>query len=121
MVSVFDPVAAKAARDDAMYRVDRAASAAWKAYVTELIVEIARTMTEFTTDDVEMLRLRRRGPSTHEPRALGPLMRAAARAGVCAPTGIVRASVQVSNHNRPMQVWRSLIYRKPSTPDDYPF
>ncbi len=80
MGAVFNSIAARAARDTAMDRVDQAAAPAWKTFVAQLIVEVARTHTEFTTDDVERLRLQRHGPTTHERRALGPLMRAAAEA-----------------------------------------
>lgn len=108
---LFSAAAARTARDEAMQRVDENANPGWKAFTYELIVEVARSSVEFTTDDVERLRFGRGGgPSTQEPRAMGPLMLKAARSGICEKTGRLRESVQASNHGRPMQLWRSLIY-----------
>jgi hypothetical protein len=108
---LFDPDAADDARDEAMDCVEEGADPEWHAFVSALIVEVARSHAEFTTDEIERLRVMRGGPSTPEPRAMGPLMKNAARAGVCAKTDRVRQSAQVCNHRRPMQIWRSLIYR----------
>lgn len=103
---------AKKARDAAMAQVDQNASTAWKAFVYECIAIIARQKQIFTTDDVERLRKERGGPTTHEPRALGPLMMNARRNGLCKPTDKFMNSTQPVCHARPMRVWKSLMFGK---------
>ena len=76
-------------------------------------VEVARKKPYFTIDDVERLRQHRRGPATHEHRAIGPLMLEAKRNQVCIPTEDHVESRQRVNHRRPMRVWYSLIYEGP--------
>lgn len=46
---------------------------------------------------------------THEPRALGALMREAARAGDIEATDAWALSERVACHRRPLRVWRSLL------------
>ena len=111
LYTLFDMDASAAARDASMQQAEDAANPEWQAYVSELIVEVARNCAEFTTDEVEWLRLQRGGPSTHEPRAMGPLMIAAAKRGVCTKTDRTQASSRVCNHRRPLRVWRSLIHK----------
>lgn len=48
---------------------------------------------------------------THEPRAIGPLMRELCKLGVIEKTASWVPSAQAQNHKRPMQVWWSLAYR----------
>jgi len=108
-LDIFDAARARGERDVAMERVNANADADWKRFVTALVVEIAKKYSEFTTDDVERLRIARGGPSTPEGRAYGPIMLEAARRGVCRKTGRVRNSELVSNHGRPKQIWESLI------------
>ena len=101
---------------EGMQRARRHANPIWAAWFAEAIVEVARKKPFFTTDDVEVLRIHRQGPRTHENRAIGPLMREACQAEVCLPTLDWVESRQRVNHRRPMRVWRSLIYRGPPVP-----
>lgn len=109
MSDQFDLFAGRAARDAAMQQADENADPDWKAVMSQLICEVARHQPIFSSDDVFRLKAARGGPTTHEPRAFGPLMIAAAKAGVCERTDRVIRSTRVSNHTRPIQLWRSLI------------
>jgi hypothetical protein len=76
--------------------------------------EVALRKPVFISDDLESWRLAKyHNATTHEHRAIGPLMRALARLGYCEPTSDWVESLQKVNHRRPMRVWRSLIYRGP--------
>ena len=92
-------------RDEAMQRVDQAADADWKALADEAIRLTCLTRPEFHIDDVWVVG---NLPATREDRALGPRMRAAAKAGLCVRTDRVKPSVR--SHGSPKPVWRSLIF-----------
>lgn len=96
---------ADAARSEAINRVDQHAPTDWKARA-ELVVEyVARTMREFTADDLwEHIEQ----PPT--PSALGPVMLRASRDGVCAKSGRVVLSRNPKRH-RDLTIWTSLIYK----------
>jgi len=49
---------------------------------------------------------------THEPRAMGAVMRSLARARVIEATDRTVESVRKANHRRPVRVWKSLICKK---------
>ncbi len=67
---------------------------------------VARRNAEFTSDDVwEWLG----GCDTHEPKAMGPVMQKAAKAGICERTTGYRPSKNAVCHNREKKVWRSLL------------
>lgn len=100
---------AVAARDEAIDRVERNADSHWKVAATNCVMTLARTNAEFTTDDVWSL-LVGWPESTHEPRAMGPVMRKVANAGIIEATDQYRQSERKECHARPVKVWRSLIY-----------
>ena len=79
-----------------------------------LVVEIARRQEYLFTDDVERLRRIRNGPTTHEQRALGPLMKAAEKAGIITKTDTLIPG------RWDKKVWLSLIYQQPPPPSSPP-
>jgi hypothetical protein len=66
------------------------------------IEQLARSRTEFTTDDVWYLVGE---DSPREPRALGAAMRQAARARLIRKTGVYRNSRRTDCHARPVAIW----------------
>lgn len=105
---LLDLVAAIDARDEAVTRVGRNADPAWADEVMHLIWVTATSSPDMTTDDIWALL---RDTTTHEPRALGALMKRAAAEGWIAATDTYRPSQRVACHARPVRVWRSLICR----------
>ena len=103
----------EAGKQIGMTRAARASNPAWWIFTLECVKEVAYRMPYFSMDEVEALRIARRGPGTHEHRANGPLLAYAAKLGYCAPTIDWAPSNQKRNHKRPMRVWRSRIYRGP--------
>lgn len=101
--------AARAAADEAVERVDRHADPTWRADAMTAVEHVARTRHELTSDDVWSTMSNTSDAHTHDPRAMGPIMRAARAAGWIVPTDRYRASGHTVNHNRPQRVWRSLI------------
>lgn len=67
----------------------------------------------FTTDEVHRI-LGERGLSTPEPRALGSVMRQAARDKLIVPTGHFRKSIRRECHRRPLAVWAPVNYKRHS-------
>lgn len=110
---VLDANAAKSARDVAIRIVDRNADVEWKR-TAEMIISLVATQREyFTTDDV-WVDLVRYHPSikTHEPRALGAMMKSAARQGVVEVTNEYVPSSRRECHARPVRVWRSCVFQR---------
>jgi len=108
-VSIFD---AMAARDAAMAQVHANANLAWLIAAYTAAHRTALALPFFTSDDVN----ERIDPSarTHEPRALGPVMKQAAKNGWIekAPQP-GKSSRRRSLHASPRTVWKSLIYLSP--------
>jgi hypothetical protein len=103
-------IASRAAADAAIAEADANANPDWRAAVAAVIVALAAERETFTTDDVwRFLDADHAEAITHEPRALGALMLAAARDGVIATLDDWRPSDRIVNHGRPVRVWRSLI------------
>jgi hypothetical protein len=108
VLAEYDTECAEAARDEAINRVEANADHVWLTGATEAVRMLARTRDEFTTDDV-WNRLDNAGyQPPHEPRAMGAVMRQAARDGLVVKTDRVRNSVRVECHARPVAVWASL-------------
>ena len=111
-----DVIAATKARDAAMKQVKENADKHWLSDAREAVRTICASATpgldsvfgfinnEWTSDDVwKTLRLPR------EPRALGPVINAAVKAGWCEATGRYVKSKRKSRHRAPIAVYRSLL------------
>jgi hypothetical protein len=96
--------------DEAVERVDRNADDEWKARALDAVRFVASARPLFTTDAVWWVL--GSDVQTHEPRAMGAVMRRAVKAGVCVPTDTYHRSTRAVNHARPLRVWRSLTYRE---------
>jgi hypothetical protein len=110
MTDLFDY--AKKAKAEGMERVDNHADDEWKRVMAEMVIKTAREMHRFTTDDVvDRFNELPDPPTTHDKRAMGPVMMRAAKSGVCckAPVAPIM-SRRASLHASPRQVWDSLLY-----------
>jgi hypothetical protein len=107
MIGGNDP-AARAAKDEAMAQVEDNANEEWKEAALDAVWDIARTTELFTSEDVRK-RLEKHYPDvrTHELRALGPVMRNAAKRDWIEKdsTGFYSAT----RHMAMCQVWRSKV------------
>lgn len=90
-------------RDEALERVEAAANDTWKTEALHVVRHLSAMGTSFTTDDVWS---RLTGVATPEPRAMGPVMLAAQRAGYCYPTDRFRKSRRPEHHAGPIRVWQ---------------
>ena len=112
--SLFDPDEGRVRKREAMGRAYVNADREWKADVMEIIWKVARTHSEFNTDEVwELLGQYYPDAKTHERRAMGPMMILAQQRGWIVKTGEFRNTSMVQAHSRPKEVWRSLIVRTP--------
>jgi predicted xylose isomerase-like sugar epimerase len=99
----------KRRRDEAMGRADDHANNEWKVLASMAVFLLAGGMETFTTDDVWRLMATRPEVTTHEPRALGPVMTKAQVSGLIEPIpGLFRRSIQSVCHRRSKQVWRAI-------------
>lgn len=98
--SMFD---ALAARDAALERVLDAADPNWVDDAHEIVRWLCSYAPTWTSEDVwKYLRKPR------EPRALGPILKAAVRNRWCEPMGYVTCSM-TSRHAAPVRMYRSLL------------
>lgn len=104
----FDPEESARRREEAIRRVESNADEKWKADAFQAVASIAREQSFLTTDDVWG---KVSGDGTHEPRAMGAIMRQAASAELIEATERYEQSGRVACHRRPLRVWRSLVFR----------
>lgn len=99
--------------EHALMRVEESANPQWlRSAITAVRATAVRNGT-LTTDDVwETLRSTYPGVDTHEYRALGAVMRIAARHGWIKRSGTYRPTKRPQAHRRPIAVWFSLIQDK---------
>lgn len=97
-----------------MARADRGADLHWKACMLASGVMVARSLPYFTTDEVvAYCKEHHPNATTHELRAIGPVMQRLAGDGACAKTEHYRESSHEPCNQRPKLVWQSLIYETP--------
>jgi hypothetical protein len=104
-----DGALAELARTNALQRVDDHADPDWRNVAYQCVVAVARRCAAFTTDEVLDELAKHPAISTHEGRALGPVMMRAQRAGVIVITDRFVKSEAVSRHCASKRVWSSLI------------
>jgi hypothetical protein len=91
------------ATDRAIENAERGAGDEWCAMAYDAVLHCAASLETFTADDVRKALASERT----EMRALGAIVRRAARARRIVPTGEYRSAPErVSCHSRPMRVWR---------------
>lgn len=93
---------------EAVDRVERHAAKAWKEHAYEQGLRIAQSKQFFTSLDI--IDAIPKDVVTHEPRAMGAIMRRLAHEGICIRTNDYVASHLRRNHNRPVRVWHSRLY-----------
>ena len=109
----YDKAEAEAAKDEAMDRVNANADDAWKELMLRIVEQTAKELPRLTSDDM-MARydaLPEPKPTTHELRALGPIVSKAAALGwieKAETTG--KNSRRQTLHASPRTVWVSLIH-----------
>lgn len=99
---------AVAACDASIEQVEEHAHAEWLAAAMLAVRDLARHNDTFTTDQVwELLELD--NVATHEPRAMGAVMRRASKDGLIEATGNYVKSARPECHARPVPVWSSRV------------
>lgn len=106
--TLFDAPAGVEARDRAVGRAERNADPRWLTQAHLAIEALCRLRREFTTDDVWDYLAAHQLDTPDEPRAIGAVMRSAARAGLIAPTDRYVNSERPDCHARPIKVWRAI-------------
>jgi len=91
--------------DQAVQQVGDNAEPAWFQSALDTVKILAERKEPFTTDDVWDLLKTRQTTETHEPRAMGAVMRQAKSIGLVAPTSEYRLSRRIECHQRPIRVW----------------
>jgi len=104
---LFDRERGEVLRDDAIARVDEHAALSWKDRALAAVWQCAVRHELFTTDDVWAAIPG--DATTHEPRAIGAIMRNAAARRWIVTTSLTRMSERPECHRRPVRVWRSRV------------
>jgi len=100
-----DPEEGERRKEEAIRLVEQNTPYGWKVRANKALVSAARDLPEFTTDDIKQLMDVDDVPP--EPRAMGAIVKAAARKGTIEKVkGKYRESTDPACHRRPKQVWR---------------
>ena len=105
--NLFDDASSRAARDQAMRVVEEHASLGFADAAYDAGVRCAENNRLFIVDEV--WGYLPEGVTTHDLRAMGPVMKRLQRDKVIEPTDQYRFTNKVTSHKRPMIVWRSLV------------
>lgn len=101
-----------AVTEEAICRAGENADESWQAAATVAVRDLALDRDSFTTDDFHALMAwRHPGLVTHDGRALGAVMRHAAKEGWCSASDQTTPSMRTVSHRRPVRVWVSQIWR----------
>jgi hypothetical protein len=92
-----------AGKRDGMNRAENHADEEWKQAVVDAIYMLAKGPSAFTTDEVWLAV--GDDASTHEPRAMGPMIRNCVRAGMIVKAEGLQCSSLSACHRRPKQLW----------------
>jgi hypothetical protein len=95
--------------DEAVERVGTHADGNWVDEARQAVVVCARRGGEFTTDEVWSWLDWFSTATTHDPRAMGAVMRWAVQARLIEPTDRYTKSERPACHKRPVRVWRPLV------------
>ena len=100
---------------DGMRRAEEHADPHWKACMLQCAELVARAKPIFDSEDVKRLCQKLHpNATTHEMKAIGPLMRSLIKPGIALPfVDNFNKSTWAACHRRPMQAWRSMIYDGP--------
>lgn len=90
----------------AINKVESNADPAWLAKAYGLLRDLCASQLYLTSDDLWLALDGAGVPVPHEPRALGAVMRQAARDGLIESTGTYVPSEREACHARPVQKWR---------------
>jgi hypothetical protein len=111
--NLFDPVASQEAAEEAIGQATEAADPDWKEAARSAVRRVAYRQRFFTTDDIwGAIDAIDPEASTHEPRAMGGILRWAQDEGLASNTERVQKTARVAAHRRPLAVWESLVYRE---------
>ncbi len=99
------------ALDAALRRVEKGAKPEWLSAANRVLMKLAKRQPYLTSDDV-WRELQEAKVYTDEPRALGAVVRAAARQKTISKTGRYIPSERDRCHSREIAVWRSNIYNR---------
>ena len=94
--------------DAAVNRAGNNADITWLNEARSAVKLLIRKGEDFTTDDVWEL-LEGVNAYTHEPRALGAIIRELSKDGAIYSTGGYRKSIRKECHRRPLAVWRPVV------------
>lgn len=120
-MNLFNREASTEARDAAIEQVEEHADDDWKYSAEQAAFRTCVKYPDFVIDQVwkefEMTNGEFAYTGTHEKRAMGAVMNNAHRAGWCEPSKTYRASDIVRNHRNPRVIWKSRLWKAPSSPE----
>ena len=107
--SLFDEALAAVVTAEAIKQVEENANQQWMHFALKVVKALSNQFYGFTSDDVwEWMQDIYPEFTTHEPKAMGAVMRKASKLKICAPTGQYVQSKRPSAHCRPLRVWKGI-------------
>lgn len=112
LTKVYSLALGREERDRALTRVELS-SEEWRPVAYEAVTWVAKRKAEFTSDAVWFVLYNLwHTPPPHDPRALGPVMKRAAKNGLIQDTGRKKHSTRPECHTREIPIYRSLVVSK---------
>ena len=99
----------------AINKVERNANEQWVSTAMFIILYLSKEHTQFTADMVWSEFKHYPTIKTHEPRAMGAVMRKAQKIGLISRTSFFVNSNRTSCHNGPKRIWKSNYDKKTGT------
>ena len=107
--SLFDEPLAIALVEEAIERVGLNADQQWAKEAYKVVILLSLNRMDFTTDHVwEWMNELHPALTTHEPRAMGAVMRKASSDRLCVPTERYSKSLRPECHRRPIRIWQGI-------------
>lgn len=100
--------------EEALARVEQNATDEWLDLAWQTLKKVATENQTFTTDQIWAILDRYPNVRTHEPRAMGSIMRKAVKHGWVQKTDRYVSTNRPIAHGKPIAVWQSLAYGGPN-------
>lgn len=97
----------------AIKQAEENADTEWQKLAWQTLKTVAESRPEFTTDQLWAILDTYPNIKTHEPRAMGGIMRRAIKHGWVQKTGRYVETNRPIAHKKPIAVWKSLAYKDP--------
>ena len=104
---LFDSNIAEQKKQEALHQVEENANPEWIKAAKYAVKRVAEKLPFFTSDDVWLYLDKIKAPDTHNPAAMGAIMKWVASNDLGEATGKHKPSIRTTTHKRQLMIWKS--------------